>query len=586
MVHRKYAEFVTSAVIMILRVLRSHRFSGGGPIQLQYRARAMVSNLHLVHELLQKFVTGRRLWRKKPRVLPNMREHVVKIVAACDHFQNRHIAPWAPAQLGTRNGTGVVVQLQNSLYVLTCAHVVHGATDGGIKVREPAAQSPLKAQLVALMPDTDLALLKVPDLSAKPMAFGDDRQLQRRQNLFCGGFPLSYDDYQETQAEFTIRNRNQDGKLQLAGNCNPGDSGGPVAILNAGAYHMIGQIQSKATGAGVSGIVYATPISHIRPLLQHAVQAQTSVLRRPALGFRVHDNTPEANAFRGVNGAGVVVFGSRRADLEDGSLLLAVKDPATNTECTIDYDGRVRVKYCEDGVSLLDLFNQTPLHRAVSFLMFKQDKTTWVDLPRIPSLELGNRLLEMPHEVQDLPFETVGLTVTSLHRNHVDTFEIEHLDQQTLSKPHVVVTQVHASSLFARCAVRSGDIVLSVNDQQIGTVAQYQKAFAKPKRGKDGELYVKLRTCCGHDCVKCSIAPLQGLLDETSRFEQLGIPVTPLSAVLASIAKSSNQKLATSAKAVKPATLRPAAPEVVSIDDCDVPELENTLPPILQNLHK
>ncbi|MEQ8785595.1 MAG: trypsin-like peptidase domain-containing protein [Pirellulaceae bacterium] len=165
-------------------------------------------------------------------------------------------------QTGQSSGTGFVVHSDG--YLLTCAHVVLGATD--IRVELNGLSYP--GQVVALDKEHDLAVVHIDRRDLPTLPLGNSDFVQLAEDLHVVGYPLS-----NVLGESVKTSRGQlagvigqgGGKMfQLDAAVNHGNSGGPV-INNHG--EVVGVATAVLVGEGVNHVGFAVPSAEARRLL-------------------------------------------------------------------------------------------------------------------------------------------------------------------------------------------------------------------------------------------------------------------------------------------------------------------------------
>jgi S1-C subfamily serine protease len=167
------------------------------------------------------------------------------------------------------SGSGWVVA---SGRVVTNAHVVAGSSSTAVLADGKTER--LHATVVAYDPETDLAVLDVPGLEAKPLAVDAARQ-PNGAAVFAAGYPGGgaytvapgrvrgtiraigkdiYDDKTVTREVYSLR-----------AIVRPGDSGGPLLEANG---HVAGVVFATSTVDDQTG--YALTVAQVQPVLQSA----------------------------------------------------------------------------------------------------------------------------------------------------------------------------------------------------------------------------------------------------------------------------------------------------------------------------
>ncbi len=172
-------------------------------------------------------------------------------------------------------GTGFVVAPGR---VLTNAHVVAGMSRPRVQVGGEGAR--FEGRVVVFDPDTDLAVLDVPDLGAAPLALGEEQG--RGDSVVVAGFPLD-GPYATTsgrvrdvlQASGTDIYGGQGAVREvysLRATIQPGNSGGPV-LDEAG--QVVGVVFARSLDDAATG--YALTLDQAAPVLAAAGTASAVV---------------------------------------------------------------------------------------------------------------------------------------------------------------------------------------------------------------------------------------------------------------------------------------------------------------------
>jgi hypothetical protein len=169
------------------------------------------------------------------------------------------------------SGTAFIVG-EDGLF-LTALHVVDTARQ--ITVTLPG-HPPLGADVVAIDPDHDAALLRVPSLprpAAPPLTLADSGAVQVGAGVVVVGYPLP----SPQAATVTVNQgivsalRTQEGYIQIDAAVNPGDSGGPVLTLDGKVIGIV-----DASVAGAENFNLAVPADFERALVQRATSPGAS----------------------------------------------------------------------------------------------------------------------------------------------------------------------------------------------------------------------------------------------------------------------------------------------------------------------
>jgi 2-alkenal reductase len=164
------------------------------------------------------------------------------------------------------SGSGFVINQQG--YVVTNNHVVEGATDIEVNFVDGVI---VRAQLVGLDPDSDLAVLRVnlPAEQLQPVTFGDSDSLVIGQIALALGSPFGQR-WTLTQGIVSALDRTLQGLTQYSvgsviqtdAAINPGNSGGPLFNLQGQVIGVNSQILSQSRSN--SGVGFAIPSNLVK----------------------------------------------------------------------------------------------------------------------------------------------------------------------------------------------------------------------------------------------------------------------------------------------------------------------------------
>jgi serine protease Do len=198
-----------------------------------------------------------------------------------------------PKQKGL--GSGVVIDKKG--YILTNNHVVEDADD--VKVSFVDGKT-VTGKVVGTDPRTDIAVIKVDGVSVQPAKLGDSEKLQVGEWVIAIGNPFGLDHTvtvgvlsAKSRSGFQGANHIED-FLQTDASINPGNSGGPLVNLDG---EVIG-VNTMIAGIG-TGIGFAVPSSMFKSVAEQLIQ--TGRVRRPYIGIRMQDLTPEMAKSLGKN---------------------------------------------------------------------------------------------------------------------------------------------------------------------------------------------------------------------------------------------------------------------------------------------
>lgn len=235
-------------------------------------------------------------------------------------------------------GSGVIISQDG--YIMTCAHVVSGATS--IKVQLSSGDS-YDATVVGSDSTSDIAVIKIDATGLTPAVIGDSDALAVGETVVAVGNPLGTLSNSVTDGiisalnrQVTVQNNNMT-LLQTSASISPGNSGG--GLFNANG-ELIGIVNAKSTYSDAEGIGFAIPINQAMQIGQELIE--NGSVARPALGVTIYDVKDASTAQQlGVSGTGVYVVditaggGAEAAGVQVGDRIIAVDDTAVSSSSDI-----------------------------------------------------------------------------------------------------------------------------------------------------------------------------------------------------------------------------------------------------------
>ena len=231
-------------------------------------------------------------------------------------------------------GSGVIISQDG--YILTCAHVVSGATS--VKVQLNGSDESYDATVVGQDSTSDIAVLKIDATGLTPAVIGDSDALAVGEVAVAVGNPLGTLSNTVTDGIVSALNRQvtvQDNDMTLIqtdASISPGNSGG--GLFNANG-ELIGIVNAKSSYSEAEGIGFAIPINTAMEIGRQLIE--NGSVARPALGVKIMDVTDAQTAQQlGVSTMGVYVVevtkgsGADAAGVQAGDRVLAVDDTAVS----------------------------------------------------------------------------------------------------------------------------------------------------------------------------------------------------------------------------------------------------------------
>ena len=173
-------------------------------------------------------------------------------------------------QVESGAGSGVIISSDG--YILTCAHVVDGASNITVTIGD----KDYTATLVGEDTTSDIAVIKIEASGLQAVALGDSEKLNVGDRVLAIGNPLGDLTFSMSGGMVSSVNRtiNVDGTpfnmIQTDTSINPGNSGGP--LLNSYG-EVVGIVSAKyssygSSGESVEGLGFAIPINDVISMIQ------------------------------------------------------------------------------------------------------------------------------------------------------------------------------------------------------------------------------------------------------------------------------------------------------------------------------
>ena len=236
-------------------------------------------------------------------------------------------------------GSGIIISQDG--YILTCAHVVSGATS--VKVQINGSDQSYDATVVGVDSTSDIAVLKIDTTGLTPAVIGDSDKLAVGETTVAVGNPLGTLSNTVTQGIVSALNRqvtvedNNMTLIQTDTSISPGNSGG--GLFNANG-ELIGVVNAKSSYSEAEGIGFAIPINTAMDIAQQLIE--NGAVARPVLGVSILDIQDSSTAQQyGVSALGVYVAdvtkgsGAEAAGVQRGDRIIAIDDTAVSSTSTV-----------------------------------------------------------------------------------------------------------------------------------------------------------------------------------------------------------------------------------------------------------
>lgn len=266
---------------------------------------------------------------------------------------------WFGSYVQSGAGSGVIISEDG--YILTCAHVVNGASNITVQLSDDTEYT---ASVVGLDTSTDVAVLKIEATGLSAATLGDSDTLAVGELAVAVGNPLGTLSGTVTNGIISAVNRsvevesNEMSLIQTDAAISPGNSGG--GLFN-GQGELIGIVNAKSgsttdTGEATNaeGLGFAIPINTAMDIAQDLIE--NGYVKRPALGVTVVTVTQDNAMQFGVSNYGVYIYqitpgsGAANAGLQVGDRIIAIDDNSVSESS--DLTGYLQQKAVGDTVNL------------------------------------------------------------------------------------------------------------------------------------------------------------------------------------------------------------------------------------------
>ena len=215
---------------------------------------------------------------------------------------------YGQSQVESGAGSGVIISSDG--YILTCAHVVSGASNITVSIGD----KDYPATLVGEDTTSDIAVVKVDATGLTPATVGNSDSLKVGESVMAVGNPLGELGGTVTSGIVSALNRsvsiqgsssvNTMSLIQMDASVSPGNSGGGLFNMNG---ELVGIVNAKSSDSDAEGLGFAIPVNDAVKVAQELLE-NGYVTGRPYLGISYYAVTDAQTAAQlGVNAYGVYI---------------------------------------------------------------------------------------------------------------------------------------------------------------------------------------------------------------------------------------------------------------------------------------
>ena len=260
----------------------------------------------------------------------------------------------------TATGTGIIMKEDG--YIITNAHVVSGASSLSVVFTDEDKTS-MKAELIGIDSQTDLAVIKIDKKGLTPAEFGKSADLQVGEIAIAIGNPLGFELAGSVTSgiisalDRTLTIEDQEMNLiQTDASINSGNSGG--ALVNAYGQ-VIGITSAKVSSAYGEGLGFAIPIDNAKPIIDDLIK-YGYVKGRPVLGLSGQTITELWSQYYGVPQGFIVRnvedgSAAAKAGIKVGDVVIGINN---TTITSISEFNKIKAKYKAGDTITITLYRQ------------------------------------------------------------------------------------------------------------------------------------------------------------------------------------------------------------------------------------
>ncbi|MEY2541722.1 MAG: serine protease Do [Verrucomicrobiota bacterium] len=363
-------------------------------------------------------------------------------------------------------GSGVVVT--NEGHIITNNHVVDQVDEIEVQLSDGRTK---KARVVGADAQVDLAVLKIDDPAVKPLKLADSDTVQAGDFVLAIGNPFGFE---ETVTDGIISSKGRPNRTDVFGDLlqtnaaiNPGNSGGPLINLRGEVVGINTAIISRSGGS--QGIGFAIPSNTVRTALESLLKQGRII--RGYLGIQTRQAQAPGPANTDADGVVIddVVPGSPAAEaqLQKGDVIR--KFNGHEVKSFPELRSLVSQVELNKNVELDVLRNGKPMKVTAAIKEQPVDYQTTRVVPRQDEPQ------PPPGTEQDQNQGDSGGGLKSIHVGELTPQLARELDLPNGVRG-VVVTNVDPDSGAAE--LQKGDVIEEVNQQPIGSAADYNKIIS------------------------------------------------------------------------------------------------------------
>ncbi|MEM1053172.1 MAG: Do family serine endopeptidase [Pseudomonadota bacterium] len=384
-------------------------------------------------------------------------------------------------------GSGFIISADG--FVVTNNHVV--APDNRARLEEITVTMPdgteYEADLIGADPDSDLAVLKIKSDNTFPfVTFGDSSRARPGQWVVAIGNPFGLNGTVTSGIISAVyRNTGQGGAydrfIQTDASINRGNSGGPLFDMRGNVIGINNAIFSPSGGS--VGIGFAIPSEIAEPIVNQLKAGQE--IERGYLGVSlqpVNDDLADSLGIDRNRGELVQIVTddspAERAGMQAGDIIVEVNGSQVTSDQTVSF----LVANIDPGVTIPVTVLREGRQVGLDATLAKRPSAEELAQQQ-QTFDPDSDVPMNPDETDDTVAEKLGLQVLEITPQIARSIGV---DADTVG---LVVGAVDPNSDSGRKGLRRGDVILSANYNQVGTVGALREQIAAAENdGRDAVL--------------------------------------------------------------------------------------------------
>ena len=385
-------------------------------------------------------------------------------------FFRRHMQPYGgiPRDFESKSvGSGFIISSDG--YILTNTHLVDGADEINVKLTD---KREFRAKLIGADRKTDIALLKIDATGLPKVTQGDPNKMKVGEWVVAIGSPFGFEN-SVTAGIVSAKGRSLAQEnfvpfIQTDVAINPGNSGGPLFNMNGEVVGVNSQIYSR-TG-GFMGLSFAIPIDVARDISNQLIAS--GKVSRGRIGVLIQEVTKElAESFGLPKPAGALVASVQKGGPAEKAGIVA-------RDVILKFDG----KTVNSSSDLPRMVGSTKPGTKAQMQVWRNGTTK----------ELTITVDELPEDEKPVARSGKrGKTPDTANLIGLSLIELTPDQKKQLETESGLLVEDMVAGIASRAGVRPGDVILSINNQDVKTVEQFNQLLSKVEKGRNIALLVK-----------------------------------------------------------------------------------------------